>query len=69
MSTESICLRDYKVFANLKEFGKQSLRKIAESTGLGKNSVHRALKAFSIRNQYPESEFWFTPAGSPVNVH
>lgn len=63
MSTASICLRDHKVFANLKEFGKQSLRKIAEATGLGKDSVHRAYKALKKRNQHPESEFWETEAG------
>jgi hypothetical protein len=51
------------VFANLKEFGEQSLRKIAKATGLGKDSVHRALKALKKRNQYPESDFWETEAG------
>jgi hypothetical protein len=63
MSTASISLRDHKVFVNIKEFGKQSLIKIAKATGLGKDSVRRALKALTRRNQHPESEFWFTPAG------
>lgn len=63
MSTTSISLRDSKVFDNLKEFGKQSLRKIAKATGFGKDSVRRALKALKKRNQYPESEFWETEAG------
>jgi hypothetical protein len=63
MSTESICLRNHKVFANIKEFGEQSLRKIAKATGLPKDSVRRALNAFKKRNQYPESEFWETEAG------
>jgi hypothetical protein len=63
MSTASICLRNQKVFANLKEFGEQSLILPAKATELGKDSVHRALKALKKRNQYPESEFWVTRAG------
>jgi len=37
--------RDIKVLGTLAEFGKQSLRKIAQATGLSKDSVARSLAA------------------------
>ena len=55
--------RDSKVFANIAEFGQQSLRKIAQATGLSKDSVDRSLKAMSRRNKHPEADFWETEEG------
>jgi len=55
--------RDMKVFASLAEFGKQSLHKIAQATGLSKDSVARSLTAMSKRDKYPESHLWETENG------
>jgi len=55
--------RDTKVFGTLAEFGKQSLRKIAQATGLSKDSVARSLTALSTRDKYPESHLWETAEG------
>lgn len=55
--------RDSKVFANITEFGRQSLRQIAKGVGLTKDSVTRSLTALSQRNKYPESHFWETEEG------
>ncbi len=56
-------LRDRKIVAAIKEAGQQSMRKIAEITGLSKNKVQRGLNAVSKRNLHPESAFWETKAG------
>lgn len=45
------------------EYGKQSIRSLADRTGLSKSSVHRHLQAIDRRDCYPESSFWETPAG------
>jgi hypothetical protein len=55
--------RDTKVFGVLAEFGKQSLRKIAQATGLSKDGVARSLTALSKRDKYPESRLWETEEG------
>jgi len=55
--------RDTKVFGTLAEFGKQSLRKMAQATGLSKDSVARSLTALSKRDKYPESHLWETEEG------
>ncbi len=55
--------RDSKVFANIAEFGRQSLRKIAKVTGLSKDSVARSLKSQEKRDKHPESYLWETEAG------
>lgn len=47
----------------LREHGKQSIRHLAERTGLSKSSVHRHLQAIERRDRYPESGLWETPAG------
>lgn len=47
--------RSQQVFEAIREGGKRSLRKIAESTGIAKSSVHRHKQALSRRNKYPES--------------
>ena len=55
--------RDSKVYANIAEFGRQSLRKIAQATGLSKDSVSRSLKVMEARDKYPETYFWETEEG------
>ena len=56
-------LRDSKVVKHIKDFGKQSLRKIAEATGLSKDAVSRSLKSQEKRDKYPESHLWETKEG------
>ena len=51
------------IFNSIREHGKQSIRSLAERTGLSKSSVHRHLQAMDRRDCYPESSFWETPAG------
>jgi hypothetical protein len=48
---------------SIREHGKQSIRRLAEQTGLSKSSVHRHLQAINRRDRYPESSFWETEAG------
>jgi DNA-binding transcriptional ArsR family regulator len=51
------------IFNALREHGKQSIRSLAERTGLSKSSVHRHLQAIDRRDRYPESSLWETEAG------
>jgi len=51
------------IFNSLREHGKQSIRSLADRTGLSKSSVHRHLQAIDRRDRYPESSFWETEAG------
>jgi len=51
------------IFNAIREHGKQSVRRLAERTGLAKSSVHRHLQAVKRRDRYPESSFWETEAG------
>src|SRR5215470_8045495 len=51
------------IFNSIREYGKQSIRSLAERTGLSKSSVHRHLQAMDRRDRYPESSLWETPAG------
>lgn len=51
------------IFNTIREHGTQSVRHLAERTGLSKSSVHRHLQAGNRRNRYPESSFWDTEAG------
>jgi IclR helix-turn-helix domain len=51
------------IFNSIREHGKQSIRRLAEQTGLSKSSVHRHLQALYRRDRYPESSFWETEAG------
>lgn len=55
--------RDMKVFEHIARFGKQSLRKIAQATGLSKDSVSRSMKSISNREKTPGSCFWETEEG------
>jgi hypothetical protein len=51
------------IFNAIREHGKQSIRSLADRTGLSKSSVHRHLQAMDRRDRYPESSLWETPAG------
>jgi Family of unknown function (DUF6399)/IclR helix-turn-helix domain len=51
------------IFNSIRDHGKQSVRRLAEQTGLSKSSVHRHLQAMDRRDRYPESWFWETEAG------
>jgi uncharacterized protein DUF6399/IclR-like helix-turn-helix domain-containing protein len=51
------------IFNAIREHGKQSVRRLAERTGLSKSSVHRHLQAAKRRERYPESSFWETEEG------
>src|SRR5499425_2807843 len=51
------------IFNALRDHGKQSLRSLAERTGLSKSSVHRHRQAIDRRDRYPESSLWETEAG------
>lgn len=55
--------RDSKVFASIAKYGKQSLRKIAQATGLSKDSVARSIEAVSKRDKNPEAHLWETEEG------
>jgi hypothetical protein len=51
------------IFNAIREHGKQSIRSLADRTGLSKSSVHRHLQAMEHRDRYPESSLWETEAG------
>ena len=55
------------IFNSIREYGKQSIRSLADRTGLSKSSVHRHLQAMDRRDRYPESSFWETEAGREVS--
>ena len=47
----------------MRAHGTQSIRSLADRTGLAKSSVHRHLQAMDRRDRSPESSLWETPAG------
>jgi hypothetical protein len=51
------------IFNAIREYGQQSIRSLADRTGLSKSSVHRHLQAMDRRDRSPESSLWETPAG------
>jgi hypothetical protein len=51
------------MFNAIREHGTQSIRNLADRTGLSKSRVHRHLQATERRNRSPESSLWETPAG------
>jgi hypothetical protein len=51
------------IFNAIREHGKQSIRSLADRTGLSKSGVHRHLQAMDRRDRYPELPFWETEAG------
>jgi DNA-binding transcriptional ArsR family regulator len=51
------------IFNAIREHSKQSIRSLADRTGLSKSSVHRHLQAIDRRDRYPESSLWETEPG------
>jgi hypothetical protein len=55
--------KSLRVFNCLCDNATQSVRRIAQQTGLSKSSVHRLTQAMERRDSYPESWLWETAAG------
>lgn len=55
--------RSGRIYADILEQGKRSVRAIAIATGMTKSSVHRLLQASKRRQQYPESPLWEHQSG------
>src|SRR5215467_4710998 len=55
--------KSLRIFKCLCDHGRQSVRRIAQQTGLSKSSVHRLQHAMERRNRHPESWFWETADG------
>src|SRR5215471_15295993 len=55
--------KSVRIFNAIRTHGQQSVRGLAERTGLSKSSVHRHLQASKRRDRYPESSLWETEAG------
>ena len=55
--------KSVSIFNEIREHGPQSVRRLAERTGLSKSSVHHHLQAGKRRDRYPESALWATEAG------
>src|SRR2546423_3551272 len=51
------------IFNSIRDYGKQSIRRLADHTGLPKGSVHRHVQAIGRRDRYRESSLWATAAG------
>jgi Winged helix-turn-helix DNA-binding len=51
------------MFNALREHGTQSIRRLADRTGLSKSRVHRHLQAIGRRDRSPEASLWETEAG------
>src|SRR4030095_12742554 len=51
------------IFHAMRDHGKQSIRNLADRTGLSKSRVHRHLQAVKRRDRSPESSLWETEAG------
>lgn len=62
--SQTIRERGRKVFQAGKEKSWQGIAALASTTGISKSSVHRHQQGIKRRNQYPESEWWETEAGS-----
>ena len=55
--------KSLQIFNCLCDHATQSVRHIAQQTGLSKSSVHRLTQAMERRNSHPESWFWETADG------
>ena len=55
--------KSLQIFTCLCDHATQSVRRIAQQTGLSKSSVHRLTQAMERRNSHPESWFWETADG------
>ena len=51
------------IFNSIRNHGNQSIRSLADRTGLSKSSVHRHLQAMDRRDRYPASSFGETEPG------
>src|SRR5919106_4097439 len=51
------------IFNAIHAYGQQSIRSLADRTGLSKSSVRRHLQAIDRRDRSPESSLWETEAG------
>jgi predicted ArsR family transcriptional regulator len=61
----SLNIREWrqKITAYLQEHGAASLETVAQTLGIGKNSVHRHRQVI-LRRRRPESAWWETTVGS-----
>src|SRR5262249_16248413 len=55
--------KSLRIFKCLCDHGQQSVRRMAQQTGLSKSSVHRLQHALERRNRHPESWLWETADG------
>ena len=55
--------KSLRIFKCLCENGTQSVRRIAQQTGLSKSSVHRLTAGDGRRGRHPESWLWETEEG------
>ena len=55
--------KSLRIFNALCDNATQSIRQVAQYTGLSKSSVHRLKQAMERRDGYPESWLWETEAG------
>jgi hypothetical protein len=55
--------KSLQIFNYLCDNATQSVRRMAQQTGLSKSSVHRLTQAMERRNSHPESWFWETADG------
>ena len=55
--------RSLRIVKCLCDHGKQSVRRMAQQTGLSKSSVHRLTHAMARRGGHPESWWWETEEG------
>src|SRR5256885_9363317 len=55
--------KSLQIFKSLCEIATQSVRQLAQQTGLSKSSVHRLQQAMERRNGHPESWLWETEDG------
>ena len=55
--------KSLQIFKSLCDNATQSVRQLAQQTGLSKSSVHRLQQAMERRNNHPESWFWETEEG------
>ncbi len=61
--TQKIRETSKKVAAAIREYGKQTIRKVAEQVGCSKSAAHRHIQCLKKRNLHRESWFWETEEG------
>src|SRR5262245_9450616 len=57
--------RSLRIGKYLCDYGQQSVRQLAQQTGLSKSSVHRLRQAMARRSVLPEAGVWETEIGCP----